>query len=171
MTAPAAPTLPEAHHDLAVRVGAALQARGWLVATAESCTGGMVAAAITDIAGSSGWFERGFVSYSNQSKVDLLGVPVALLKEHGAVSAPCARAMAEGALERSRAQVSLAITGIAGPGGGSADKPVGTVHFAWAGGGLPVQDAVRCFAGTRAEVRAQSLRFALETLLTRLAPH
>jgi len=155
--------------DLARRVGHALEARGMLVATAESCTGGMVAAALTETAGSSNWFERGFVSYSNQSKMDLLGVPAALLREHGAVSEACARAMAEGAVARSRAQASLAITGIAGPGGGSPDKPVGTVHFAWAGAGQPVQAAMRCFTGSRAEVRAQSARFALETLLARLS--
>ena len=110
----------------------ALLARGWMLATAESCTGGLIAGACTDLAGSSNWLERGFVSYSNAAKSELLGVDAALIARHGAVSEPVARAMAQGALQHSKAQCAIAVTGIAGPGGGSADKPVGTVWFAWA---------------------------------------
>jgi nicotinamide-nucleotide amidase len=110
----------------------ALLARGWKLATAESCTGGLIAGACTDLAGSSNWLERGFVSYSNAAKTELLGVDAALIARYGAVSEPVARAMAQGALQYSKAQCALAVTGIAGPGGGSADKPVGTVWFAWA---------------------------------------
>ncbi len=117
---------------LAVDLGARLAARRALCVTAESCTGGLVAGAITDVAGSSAWFDRGFVTYSNEAKMELLGVPAATLAQHGAVSEAIARAMAEGALARSRASVAVAITGIAGPGGGSPEKPVGTVCFAWA---------------------------------------
>ncbi|MBF9266417.1 CinA family protein, partial [Acidovorax cattleyae] len=109
----------------------ALAERGWMMATAESCTGGMIAGACTDLAGSSQWFERGFVTYSNTAKTELLGVPAALIDTHGAVSEPVARAMAEGALRHSRAHAALSVTGVAGPGGGSVAKPVGTVWFGW----------------------------------------
>ncbi|WP_230681462.1 CinA family protein, partial [Paracidovorax cattleyae] len=102
-----------------------------MMATAESCTGGMIAGACTDLAGSSQWFERGFVTYSNTAKTELLGVPAALIDTHGAVSEPVARAMAEGALRHSRAHAALSVTGVAGPGGGSVAKPVGTVWFGW----------------------------------------
>ena len=112
----------------------ALLQRGWMLATAESCTGGMIAAACTDLSGSSQWFERGFVSYSNEAKQDMLGVPGAVLARHGAVSEEVAQAMVLGALNHSKAQVAVAVTGIAGPTGGSPSKPVGTVCFAW---GLP----------------------------------
>jgi nicotinamide-nucleotide amidase len=141
-----------------------LMANGWLMATAESCTGGMIAAACTDLAGSSQWFERGFVTYSNEAKHDMLGVPLKLIAAHGAVSEPVARAMAEGALARSRAHCSLAVTGVAVPTGGSADKPVGTVWFGWgvAGG---THSEVRRFDGNRAAVRAATTRHALERLL------
>jgi nicotinamide-nucleotide amidase len=125
---------------------------GWMLATAESCTGGLVAAACTDRAGSSAWFERGFVTYSNAAKTELLGVDAALVAAHGAVSEPVARAMAEGAVARSHARVGLATTGVAGPGGGSAAKPVGTVWFAWALPGGTVSECVR-FDGDRAAVR------------------
>ena len=108
-------------------LAARLLAKGQMLATAESCTGGMIAAACTDLAGSSAWFERGFVSYSNEAKTELLGVPAALIAEHGAVSEPVVRAMAQGALQHSRAQVAVAVTGVAGPGGGSDSKPVGSV--------------------------------------------
>jgi nicotinamide-nucleotide amidase len=118
---------------LARRLGQSLRQKGALCATAESCTGGLVAGAITDIAGSSAWFDRGFVTYTNEAKHDLLGVPEAVLREHGAVSEATARAMAEGAVARSLAHLAVAVTGIAGPGGGSDQKPVGTVCFAWAG--------------------------------------
>lgn len=146
-----------------------LRALGWTLATAESCTGGLIAAACTDLAGSSDWFERGFVTYSNAAKVDMLGVPETTLARHGAVSEATARAMAQGALTHSRAHWSVAITGIAGPTGGSADKPVGTVCFAWASkeGGCEAQ--VCHFSGDRAAVREQSVRYALQGLLVRLA--
>ncbi|HEY1325712.1 MAG TPA: CinA family protein [Casimicrobiaceae bacterium] len=150
--------------SLAVALGEALQARGWRAATAESCTGGLVAGAITDVAGSSNWFERGFVTYSNEAKSELLGVPAALIDEHGAVSEQVARAMAEGALARSAADVAVAITGIAGPGGATATKPVGTVCLAFARRGEAAHANTRHYAGTRAEVRAAAVREALETL-------
>ena len=144
-------------------IAAQLQARGWMLATAESCTGGMVAAACTDLAGSSQWFERGFVSYSNAAKTELLGVPAGLIAAHGAVSEPVVRAMAEGALAHSHAQVSLAVTGVAGPSGGSADKPVGTVWFGWCVAGQ-THSEVRHFAGDRAAVRRATLQHALARL-------
>ncbi|WP_313084232.1 CinA family protein [Pulveribacter sp.] len=148
--------------DLA-QISAALLARGWMLATAESCTGGLIAAACTDLAGSSRWFERGFVSYSNEAKAELLGVPAPLIEQHGAVSEPVARAMAEGALAHSHAQASVAVTGIAGPTGGSADKPVGTVWFGWRVAGRTHSERQR-FAGDRAAVRAATLAHALGRL-------
>ena len=159
LLAQAAPALEA---DL-VHIAAQLQARGWMLATAESCTGGMVAAACTDLAGSSQWFERGFVSYSNAAKTELLGVPAGLIAAHGAVSEPVVRAMAEGALAHSHAQVSLAVTGVAGPSGGSADKPVGTVWFGWCVAGQ-THSEVRHFAGDRAAVRRATLQHALARL-------
>ena len=144
-------------------IAAQLQARGWMLATAESCTGGMVAAACTDLAGSSQWFERGFVSYSNAAKTELLGVPAELIAQHGAVSEAVARAMAEGALVHAHAQASLAVTGVAGPSGGSADKPVGTVWFGWCVAGQ-THSEVRHFAGDRAAVRRATLQHALARL-------
>ncbi|MDD2926648.1 CinA family protein [Rhodoferax sp.] len=136
----------------------------WMLATAESCTGGLMAAACTDLAGSSVWFERGFVSYANAAKTELLGVAPTLIEAHGAVSEPVARAMASGALAHSHAQVALAVTGVAGPAGGSPGKPVGTVWFAWATpSGL--SSAVQHFAGDRAAVRQASVRYALDGLL------
>lgn len=145
-------------------LAAALLARGWMLATAESCTGGLIAAACTDLAGSSHWLERGFVSYSNAAKTELLGVDAALIAGHGAVSEPVARAMAQGALQHSKAQCALAVTGIAGPGGGSADKPVGTVWFAWA---TPqgVRSDVQRFDGDRAQVRSATVQHSLAVLL------
>lgn len=140
-----------------------LQARRWMLATAESCTGGLIAAACTEGAGSSRWFERGFVSYSNEAKAELLGVSARLIEVHGAVSEPVARAMAEGALAHSHAQVSLAVTGVAGPTGGSPDKPVGTVWLAWCVDGR-THSSVRCFAGDRAAVRAATTAHALARL-------
>ena len=141
-----------------------LQEKGWMLATAESCTGGLVAGACTDLAGSSNWFERGIVSYSNAAKTELLGVPAALIEAHGAVSEPVARAMAEGAIARSQAQVSIAVTGVAGPAGGSPDKPVGTVWFGWSVGGKLYTERQR-FAGDRAAIRAASVRHALQELV------
>lgn len=141
-----------------------LKAKHRLLATAESCTGGMIAAACTDQAGSSDWFERGFVTYSNEAKTELLGVPAALIAQEGAVSEAVVRAMADGALARSRAHVSLAVTGIAGPTGGSVAKPVGTVWFGWCVNGA-THSAVQHFQGDRAAVRAASTRYALQRLL------
>ncbi|MDR2112284.1 MAG: nicotinamide-nucleotide amidase [Candidatus Accumulibacter sp.] len=155
---------------LAGRVGAALLAERLTLAAAESCTGGWVSQCLTAIAGSSAWFERGFVTYSNAAKQEALGVPEATLVAHGAVSQPVAVAMAEGALRHSRADWAVAITGIAGPDGGSAEKPVGTVCFAWAGRGAGTSAETRHFAGDRQAVRAQSVARALGGLLERLLP-
>ena len=150
---------------LAADLGRALRARHWRIATAESCTGGLVAGAITSIAGSSDWFERGFVTYSNEAKHEMLGVPVAVIAEHGAVSEAVAIAMAEGARSMSRAQCALSVTGVAGPGGGSATKPVGMVCFGWIADGAVARGATRHFAGDRADVRSQSVVAALHGLL------
>ena len=153
---------------LATLIGAKLKAKGLMLATAESCTGGWVAQAITAIAGSSDWFERGFVTYSNASKQDMLGVSAATLAAHGAVSEQTAQEMAAGALRNSQAQVAVAITGIAGPSGGSPEKPVGTVCFAWVrGNGIPVAETRR-LEGDREGVRRQSVIVALQGLLERL---
>jgi nicotinamide-nucleotide amidase len=138
------------------------------LATAESCTGGLIAAACTDLAGSSRWFERGFVSYSNAAKTELLDVDAALIAEHGAVSEKVARAMAFGAVRRSQAQVSVAVTGIAGPDGGSPDKPVGTVWFGFMADGL-LSSECRRFDGDRAAVRAATVRHALQRLVDLLS--
>ena len=140
-----------------------------MLATAESCTGGWAAQAMTAIAGSSVWFERGFVTYSNDAKQEMLGVSAATLKNHGAVSEETAREMALGALARSKASVSLAVTGVAGPTGGSDAKPVGTVCFAWARKGGTVRSETRRFAGDREAVRRQSVVRALEGVLEVLA--
>nr|WP_315847861.1 CinA family protein [uncultured Rhodoferax sp.] len=135
----------------------------WMLVTAESCTGGLIAGACTDLAGSSAWFERGFVTYSNAAKTEQLGVDAALIATHGAVSEPVARAMVLGALQHSHAQVAVAVTGVAGPTGGSAEKPVGTVWFGWA---TPagVRTEVQHFAGDRAAVRAATVHHALTQL-------
>jgi nicotinamide-nucleotide amidase len=134
-----------------------------MMACAESCTGGLIAAACTDLAGSSNWFERGFVTYSNAAKTEMLGVDAPLIEQHGAVSEAVARAMAQGALRHSAAQVSLAVTGIAGPSGGTPDKPVGTVCFGWAIDGA-MHAEVRVFGGDRSAVRAAAARHALQRL-------
>ncbi|RZL99871.1 MAG: CinA family protein [Variovorax sp.] len=152
---------------LTARLATLLQRDGRLLATAESCTGGLIAGACTDLAGSSAWYERGFVTYSNAAKHDLLGVDPALIDAHGAVSEPVARAMAAGAVARSRARVAVAVTGVAGPTGGSADKPVGTVWFGWALDG-DVRTERRRFGGDRAAVRRATVRHALHTLVLRL---
>ena len=144
-----------------------LLARRHMLATEESCTGGMIAAACTDLSGSSQWFERGFVTYSNEAKAEMLAVPPGLIEEHGAVSEPVARAMADGALAHSRAQVSLAVTGVAGPTGGTKAKPVGTVWFAWCVGG-ETHSEMQHFAGDRAAVRVATVRYALKRLLSLL---
>jgi nicotinamide-nucleotide amidase len=149
---------------LLAQLADALRARGWRIATAESCTGGLIAAACTDLAGSSDWFERGFVTYSNDAKAEALGVPAALIAGHGAVSEEVARAMARGALQRSHAELAVAVTGVAGPSGGSAAKPVGTVWLAFAG---PAGESAErhAFAGDRAAVRRASVERALARLL------
>jgi nicotinamide-nucleotide amidase len=149
------------------RLADALRARGAFMATAESCTGGLIAAACTSLAGSSEWFERGFVTYSNQAKVELLGVSSALIVAHGAVSEEVACAMAEGALAHSRARFAVSVTGIAGPGGGSADKPVGTVWIGVAGAGQPAVATLLQADGDRAAIRGASVVRALELLVSR----
>ena len=136
-----------------------------MIATAESCTGGWVAQELTALAGSSAWFDRGFVTYSNEAKQEMLGVRAQTLKEHGAVSEQTAIEMAQGALERSRASVALAITGIAGPAGGTPAKPVGTVCFAWATKGRPARAETKRFSGDREAVRRQSVEYSLATVL------
>lgn len=156
--------------DLAAELGDALRQHGWMLALAESCTGGWVAQAVTAVPGSSAWFERGFVTYSNAAKMEMLGVTAETLRLHGAVSEPTAREMALGALAYSRAQVTAAVTGIAGPDGGTPAKPVGTVCFAWALAGGAVHVATHHFAGDRQAVRRQSTEAALRGLLAYLKP-
>jgi len=151
--------------DLAQRTGQALLAQGLLLATGESCTGGGVAQAITDIAGSSEWFDCGFIAYSNASKTELLDVPAALLAQHGTVSEEIAAAMAEGALANSNAHVALSTTGIAGPGGAVPGKPVGTVCFGWAREGCCTHTERLVFSGDRQAVRQQAVAHALQGLL------
>jgi nicotinamide-nucleotide amidase len=153
---------------LCEQLAQALQARGWMLATAESCTGGMIAAACTDLSGSSNWFERGFVTYSNAAKTELLGVDPALIAQHGAVSELVARAMAFGAVRHSQAQVSVSITGVAGPSGGTPQKPVGTVWFGFQVDGQLTSETRR-FAGDRAAVRTATVEHALQRLLALLA--
>ena len=152
---------------LAAQVGELLSANGQRLATAESCTGGWIAQCLTAIAGSSDWFERGFVTYSNEAKREMLGVAADTLVAHGAVSEATAAAMAAGALRHSHADWALAVTGIAGPGGGSPDKPVGTVCFGWACSDGRVETQTVHFAGDRELVRAQTVAHALEGLLER----
>ena len=154
--------------DLCERLALALKNRGWMMATAESCTGGLIAASCTGLSGSSDWFERGFVTYSNAAKTDQLGVPADLIAAHGAVSEPVAHAMALGALAHSRAQVSVAVTGVAGPSGGSPEKPVGTVWFGWTVQGQTWTERLH-FDGDRDAVRAATVCHALQGLLGRLA--
>jgi len=146
--------------DEVARLSGLLRPRGWMLATAESCTGGLIAAACTAVSGSSDWFERAFVSYSNEAKADMLGVDPAQIAAHGAVSEVVARAMAHGAVRHSRARVGIAVTGIAGPTGGSADKPVGTVWFGFMVDGRLSSETQR-FDGDRAAVRAATVRHAL----------
>ena len=150
---------------LAATLGRRLKRAKARLVTAESCTGGWAAQAVTAIAGSSGWFERGFVTYSNASKHEMLGVRKSTIRKHGAVSEETAREMAAGALKRSRGSVALAVTGVAGPSGGSAAKPVGMVCFAWALKGGPLRSETRRFRGGREAVRRQSVIHALEGAL------
>ena len=159
--------MPDTTPALVEQLATALKARGLMMATAESCTGGLIAGACTELSGSSDWFERGFVTYSNAAKHSLLGVPALLIEQHGAVSEPVARAMASGALAHSPAQLAVAVTGVAGPTGGSADKPVGTVWFGWATPEGLFTEHQR-FDGDRAAVRQATVRHALAGLLQRL---
>jgi nicotinamide-nucleotide amidase len=151
------------------RLAVVLRRGGERVATAESCTGGLIAAACTSLAGSSDWFERGFVTYSNDAKSEMLGVPAALIAAHGAVSAEVACAMAEGALALSRASFAVSVTGIAGPGGGSAAKPVGTVWIGVAASGEKAVASLLQASGDRAAIRQASVARALELLIERCA--
>ena len=151
--------------QLAARLGAQLIERGQYLALAESCSGGWVAQSVTAIAGSSSWFDRGFVTYSNTAKSEMLNVPETTLARHGAVSEATARAMAQGALANSHADWAIAITGVAGPSGGSPEKPVGTVCFAWAGRAAGCAAQTRFFTGDRAAVREQSVHYALKGLV------
>ena len=153
---------------LAAALGRAAMAKRVMIATAESCTGGLLAGAITAVAGSSDWFERGFVTYSNASKIEQLAVPMQLIERFGAVSEEVAQAMAEGALQASAAQWTIAVTGIAGPPGGTPEKPVGTVCFAWAGPGGATAEK-RLIPGDRASIRRDSVAVGLQGLIDRLA--
>ncbi len=164
---------------LAVQVGDSLKAHGFMLTTAESCTGGGVASAVTEIAGSSAWFDRGFVTYSNQSKVDMLGVSNATLMRYGAVSEPTVREMVAGALRHSKAQnsqaqnsqqqISLAVSGIAGPGGGTPEKPVGMVWFGWGINDDVCVARLHQLSGDRAAIRKQAVRIALQGVIELLA--
>ena len=154
-------------HNLCALLADLMLERRFNLATAESCTGGMIAAACTDLAGSSAWFERGFVTYSNAAKTDMLGVDAALIAQHGAVSEQVARAMAFGAIRHSQAQVSAAVTGVAGPAGGSASKPVGMVWFGFSVAGTLTSECM-CFDGDRASVRQATVRHAIGRLLALL---
>jgi nicotinamide-nucleotide amidase len=155
-------------YDAAARLGQSLKTSGFMLVMAESCTGGMVAEAITSVAGSSAWFDRGFVSYSNAAKIDMLDVSSKTLEKFGAVSEQTAAEMAIGALINSEAQIAGSITGIAGPDGGSPEKPVGTVCFAWTGKNLPVTTCTHWFEGNRENVRKQAAIFMMAGLIERL---
>lgn len=157
--------IDEAALDAAADLLERLRAAGLHLATAESCTGGLIAAALTHIAGSSDVLDRGFVTYSNAAKSELLGVPAELIASHGAVSEPVARRMARGALERSSADIAVSVTGVAGPGGGSADKPVGTVWFGVARRGGMERTELRVFGGDRGAVRLVTVRHAFALIL------
>ncbi|WP_374357925.1 CinA family protein [Chitinimonas sp.] len=158
--------MTESTYDLAEQLGQALLARNWRVTAAESCTGGGIASAITDVPGSSGWFDMGFVTYSNGAKQRLLGVTADSLHSHGAVSEAVVSEMANGAMLAAKAQLSVAVSGIAGPSGGSDDKPVGTVCFAF-GSSSGTRCETRHFSGDRRSVREQTVRHALAGLLRR----
>lgn len=150
---------------LANELGELLHTRNLKLATAESCTGGQVAETVTAVAGSSKWFERGFVTYSNLAKQEMLGVPKETLAKFGAVSEETVRVMAQGALLFSLADIALAVTGIAGPDGGSIEKPVGTVWFAWAGKNWETETELKHFSGDRLQIRLQATQYALEKLV------
>ena len=155
--------------DHAKTLASLLLARGWKLALAESCTGGLVCATLTELSGSSEWFERGYITYSNQAKTECLGVPAELIESHGAVSEPVARAMAQGAQRNAGANIGVSITGIAGPTGGTAEKPVGTVCFGWTTPNTGGEDVTTCqtklFSGDRQSIRQQATEPALVGLL------
>ena len=153
---------------LSLQVGQALLAHQWRLTTAESCTGGGIAQAITEISGSSAWFEQGFVTYSNTAKMQLLGVPNELLEKHGAVSEETVYAMAKGALDVSGSEFAIAVSGIAGPTGGTSTKPVGMVCFGFADITGWHEEVTQIFQGDRAEVRQQAIEFALKIVLNQL---
>jgi nicotinamide-nucleotide amidase len=161
-------TLAATMARLAEALASALNARGWMVTTAESCTGGWVAKVCTDLPGSSNWFDRGFVTYTNESKQEMLGVATETISRHGAVSEETVAEMAAGALANSHARISVAISGIAGPGGGSEEKPVGTVCFGWAVAGGATDTELCHFDGDRESVRAQAVVHALQGLIAHL---
>jgi nicotinamide-nucleotide amidase len=158
----------KALYELAEKAGRALEARGLMVATAESCTGGWIAEAITMVPGSSAWLDRGFVTYTNEAKREMLGVRAETLDQNGAVSEPVVLEMVEGALKTSRAQLAVAVSGIAGPSGATAQKPVGTVCWAWGMKNAPARAETRHLAGDREAVRRQSVVRALEGILETL---
>jgi nicotinamide-nucleotide amidase len=151
--------------DLVSQLASSLLKKQWRLSTAESCTGGLVATAITELAGSSDWFERGYVTYSNSAKSEDINVSQELIAQHGAVSDQVARAMAIGAKQNSNSDIALSITGIAGPTGGSIEKPVGTVCFAWILANNAIYSETKLFSGNRQEIRAQACEFSLKKLL------
>ncbi len=151
--------------ESARQLGDRLLKKHWLIATAESCTGGGIASAITEIAGSSEWFDRGFITYSNQAKIELLSVKPETLQQYGAVSAETAIEMAEGCLQRSQAEIAVSVTGIAGPTGGTAEKPVGTVFIGLSVHGKPSQSLHKHFHGNRRQIRQQTILCALEQII------
>ncbi len=155
-------------NDLAVEFGHVLAAAGMSLVTAESCTGGLVAKLVTDVAGSSGWFDRGFVTYTNRAKQEMLGVSKTSIADHGAVSEEVVRQMASGALAASRAQIAIATSGVAGPSGGSSEKPVGTVWFAWAYGGNSLVTDMQMFSGNRQGIRQRAAEHAMRSVIERL---
>jgi nicotinamide-nucleotide amidase len=160
--------MDDALYQLAEAAGLALKEKGWMLATAESCTGGWVGEAVTAVAGSSAWYDRGFITYTNEAKQEMLGVSTQTLARHGAVSEATVREMAAGVLQHSRAAISLAISGIAGPTGGSPGKPVGTVCFAWAIRDGALKSESRVFPGDRRAVRRQAVEHALQGVLALL---
>lgn len=169
MTNPSLPVLQRDIERLAVEVGALLKKTGVRLVAAESCTGGWIAQAITSVPGSSAWFDRGFVTYSNESKIEMLGVAAATLAQHGAVSEAVVKEMAVGAVKNSRGHLSVAVSGVAGPDGGTPDKPVGTVWFAWGQKRGYAEAELHRLTGDRAIIRARSVLVALDGLRQRLS--
>ena len=161
--------IPDDLFELATEVLDECRRTGETIATAESCTGGLIAACLTAVAGSSDVVDRGFITYTNEAKMEMLGVPTPLFAEYGAVSEPVARAMAEGALAASPASIGIAVTGIAGPGGATAAKPVGLVHMGFSRRGMPTIHRSEIFKGDRETVRTETVRYALRTVLERLS--